>query len=140
MARSRLPPLSVRDALEVLARNADREIRPLDFERLLEIPQYLASRLIKRLVRDGLAIKVPHKNDRRSSFVRITQAGLEMSARMAAPYSVALHKSIGAKLSDRESQMLCALLDRIGTTQKGEPPFTRFRRAPRGAPKAGKLL
>jgi len=138
MARSQLPPLAVRDALEVLARNADRELRPLDFERLLEIPQYLASRLIKRLVRDGFAVQVPHKNDRRSSCVKITKAGLEMSARMATPYSIALQKSIGAKLSTEEAQLLCALLDRIGTSQKGDPAFTRFRRAPRGAPRLGK--
>ncbi|MDA9451199.1 MULTISPECIES: MarR family winged helix-turn-helix transcriptional regulator [unclassified Bradyrhizobium] len=131
LARSHLPPLAVYDALELLARKADGEMRPLDFERLLEIPQYSASRLIKRLVRDGLAAQVPHRVDRRSTYVKITPAGLIMAARMAVPYAIALERGIKARLSEQEAEVLCGLLARIGLAEQGDRPFTRVRRAPK---------
>jgi DNA-binding MarR family transcriptional regulator len=89
-------------------------LRPVELERQMLIPQYSTSRLIDRLVDEGLALRRECKIDKRGQFVEITEAGRELQKRMWSAYSAAIEKHVGSKLSDADATKLCGLLDRLG--------------------------
>src|SRR4029078_7318053 len=78
------------------------------------IPQYSTSRLIDRLVDEGLAERRECKIDKRGQFVESTEAGRELQKKMWNAYSAAIEKHVGSKLSDADAMKLCGLLDRLG--------------------------
>src|SRR6201998_3673859 len=119
------PPLAWYDALLELSRAPAGELRPVELERQMLIPQYSTSRLIDRLVDEGLAARRECKVDKRGQFVEITEAGRELQKRMWGAYSAAIEKYVGSKLSDADAAKLSALLDRLGCSC-GEmgPPAT----------------
>lgn len=108
------PPLAWYDALLELSRAPTGELRPVELERQMLLPQYSTSRLIDRLVDDGLAARRECKIDKRGQFVEITEAGRDLQKKMWAAYSAAIEKHVGSKLSDADALKLCALLDRLG--------------------------
>ena len=85
-----------------------------ELEKQMLIPQYSTSRLIDRLVDEGLAVRRECKMDKRGQFVEITEAGRELQKKMWAAYSAAIEKHVGSKLSDADALKLCGLLDRLG--------------------------
>jgi len=78
------------------------------------LPQYSTSRLIDRLVEEGLAARRECKMDKRGLFVEITDAGRELQKKMWNSYSAAIERHIGSKLSDTDAVKLAGLLDRLG--------------------------
>ena len=114
LKKAGFPPLAWYDALLELTRAPAGEMRPVELERQMLIPQYSTSRLIDRLVEDGLAARRECKIDKRGQFVEITEAGRELQKRMWSAYSAAIEKHVGSKLSDAEAARLCGLLDRLG--------------------------
>ena len=101
-------------ALLELSRAPSGEMRPVELEKQMLIPQYSTSRLIDRLVDEGLAARRECKIDKRGQFVEITEAGRELQKRMWGAYSAAIEKHVGSKLSDADAMKLCGLLDRLG--------------------------
>jgi DNA-binding MarR family transcriptional regulator len=89
-------------------------MRPVELEKQMLIPQYSTSRLIDRLVDEGLAARRECKIDKRGQFVEITEAGRELQKKMWSAYSAAIEKHVGSKLSDADALRLCGLLDRLG--------------------------
>jgi DNA-binding MarR family transcriptional regulator len=89
-------------------------MRPVELEKQMLIPQYSTSRLIDRLVDEGLAARRECKIDKRGQFVEITEAGRELQKKMWNAYSAAIEKHVGSKLSDVDAMKLCGLLDRLG--------------------------
>jgi DNA-binding MarR family transcriptional regulator len=114
LKKAGFPPLAWYDALLELSRAPSGELRPVELERQMLIPQYSTSRLIDRLVDEGLAARRECKIDKRGQFVEITEAGRELQKRMWSAYSAAIEKHVGCKLSDADAAKLCALLDRLG--------------------------
>jgi len=114
LKRAGFPPLAWFDALMELARSPTGEMRPVELEKQMLIPQYSTSRLIDRLVDEGLAARRECKNDKRGLFVEITLAGRELHKKMGCAYSTAIEKHVGSKLSDADAAKLCGLLDRLG--------------------------
>lgn len=117
------PPLAWYDALLELSRAPSGELRPVELERQMLIPQYSTSRLIDKLVDEGLAARRECKIDKRGQFVEITEAGRDLQKRMWSAYSAAIDKHVGTKLTDAEAAKLCGLLDRLGCScadAKGE--------------------
>lgn len=108
------PPLACYEALSELSRARAGELRPVELEKQMLLPQYATSRLIDRLVDEGLAARRECKADRRGQFVEITDAGRALQKRMGRAYSAAIEKHVGSKLSDAEAAELCGLLDRLG--------------------------
>jgi DNA-binding MarR family transcriptional regulator len=108
------PPLAWYDALLELSRAPTGAIRPVELEKQMLIPQYSTSRLIDRLVDEGLAARRECKIDKRGQFVEITEAGRELQKKMWGAYSAAIEKYVGSKLSDADAARLCGLLDRLG--------------------------
>jgi DNA-binding MarR family transcriptional regulator len=114
LKRAGFPPLAWYDALLELSRAPSGEMRPVELEKQMLIPQYSTSRLIDRLVDENFAARRECKNDKRGLFVEITLAGRELLKRMGCAYSAAIEKHVGSKLSDADAAKLCGLLDRLG--------------------------
>jgi DNA-binding MarR family transcriptional regulator len=114
LKKSGFPPLAWYDALVELSRAPSGELRPVELEKQMLIPQYSTSRLIDRLVDEGLVARRECKIDKRGQFVEITEAGRELQKKMWSAYSAAIEKYVGSKLSDADALRLCALLDRLG--------------------------
>jgi len=98
LKKAGFPPLAWYDALLELSRAPSGELRPVELERQMLIPQYSTSRLIDRLVDEGLASRRECKIDKRGQFVEITEAGRELQKRMWGAYSAAIEKYVGSKL------------------------------------------
>ena len=114
LKKAGFPPLAWYDALLELSRAPSGEMRPVELEKQMLIPQYSTSRLIERLVDEGLAVRRECKIDKRGQFVEITEAGRELQKKMWSAYSAAIEKHVGSKLSDVDAAKLCGLLDRLG--------------------------
>src|ERR1700742_3622434 len=114
LKKAGFPPLAWYDARLELSRAPSGELRPGELERQMLIPQYSTSRLIDRLVDEGLAVRRECKVDKRGQFVEITEAGRELQKKMWGAYSAAIEKHVGCKLSDADAVKLCGLLDRLG--------------------------
>ena len=114
LKKAGFPPLAWYDALLELSRAPSGELRPVELERQMLIPQYSTSRLIDKLVDEGLAARRECKIDKRGQFVEITEAGRELQKKMWNAYSAAIDKHVGSKLSDADAERLCGLLDRLG--------------------------
>jgi len=114
LKKAGFPPLAWYDALLEPSRAPSGELRPVELERQMLIPQYSASRLIDRLVEEGLAARRECKVDKRGQFIEITEAGRELQKKMWSAYSAAIEKHVGSKLTDADATKLCALLDRLG--------------------------
>ncbi len=112
LKKAGFPPLAWYDALLELSRAPS--LRPVELERQMLLPQYSTSRLIDRLVEEGLAVRRECPIDKRGQFVEITEAGRELQKKMWNAYSAAIEKYVGSKLSDADAAKLCALLDRLG--------------------------
>src|SRR6201989_494428 len=123
LKKAGFPPLAWYDALLELSRAPARELRPVELERQMLIPQYSTSRLIDRLVDEGLAVRRECKVDKRGQFVGITEAGRELQKKMWGAYSAAIEKHVGSKLSDVDATKLSGLLDRLGCScQEAQSP------------------
>src|SRR6202045_891901 len=114
LKKAGFPPLAWYDALLELSRAPSGEMRPVELERHMLIPQYSTSRLIDRLVDEGLAARRECKIDKRGQFVEITDAGRELQKKMWGAYSAAIEKHVGSKFSDADAVNSCGLLDRLG--------------------------
>lgn len=114
LKKAGFPPLAWYDALLELSRATDGVMRPVELEKQMLIPQYSTSRLIDRLVEEGLVVRRECDIDKRGQFVKITDAGRELQKTMWAAYSAAIEKHVGSKLSDADAARLCGLLDRLG--------------------------
>src|SRR5580692_4567286 len=114
LKKAGFPPLAWYEALLELSRAPSGEMRPVELEKHMLIPQYSTSRLIDRLVDEGLAARRECKIDKRGQFVEITENGRELQKKMWGAYSAAIEKHVGSKLSDTDATRLCGLLDRLG--------------------------
>jgi DNA-binding MarR family transcriptional regulator len=121
LKKAGFPPLAWYDALLELTRAPGGEMRPVELEKQMLIPQYSTSRLIDRLVDEGLAARRECKMDKRGQFVEITEAGRELQKKMWAAYSAAIETHVGSKLSDADGARLCGLLDGLGCACSGTP-------------------
>ncbi len=121
LKRAGFPPLAWYDALLELSRAPSGELRPVELEKQMLLPQYSTSRLIDRLVDEGLVVRRECKIDKRGQFVEITEAGRDLQKKMWNAYSAGIEKHVGSKLSDTDAIKLCGLLDRLGCSCEEAP-------------------
>ena len=107
------PPLAWYDALLELARAPNGELRPLELEKQMLLPQYSTSRLVDRLVAAGLVERRECPVDGRGQMVAITPAGRALQKRMWDAYASAIERHVGTKLSNKEAAGLCDLLGKL---------------------------
>ncbi len=130
LKKAGFPALAWYDALLELSRAPDGELRPVELEKQMMLPQYSTSRLIDRLVDEGLAVRRECEKDKRGLFVEITEAGRDLQKKMWGSYSAAIERHMGSKLSDAEAIQLAALLDRLGCScDRASPKDTASREA-----------
>src|SRR5438034_9705857 len=87
LKKAGFPPLAWYDALLELARAPRGELRPVELERHMLLPQYSTSRLVDRLAEAGLVERKTCPVDGRGQFVAITQAGRNLQKKMWDAYS-----------------------------------------------------
>jgi YD repeat-containing protein len=113
LKRSGHPPLAWYDALLELSRAPKGELRPLELEKHMLLPQYSTSRLVDRLCEAGLAERKSCPADGRGQVVAITPAGRNQQKKMWDAYAASIERHVGAKLSNKEAANLCDLLGRL---------------------------
>src|ERR1700729_3759979 len=74
LKKAGFPPLAWYDALLELSRAPTGEMRPVELEKQMLIPQYSTSRLIDRLVDEGVSARRECRSDKRGPVVENTQA------------------------------------------------------------------
>jgi DNA-binding MarR family transcriptional regulator len=107
------PPLAWYDALLELSRTPKGELRPLELEKHMLLPQYSTSRLIDRLCVAGLVERKSCPVDGRGQVVVITPAGRSLQKKMWEAYAASIERHVGTKLSPKEAASLCDLLGRL---------------------------
>ena len=113
LKKAGFPPLAWYDALWELSRAPAGELRPVELEKQMLLPQYSTSRLIDRLVEAGFVERKSCPGDGRGQYVAITLAGRNLQKKMWESYSTAIERHVGAKLSDKDAAKLCDLLGRL---------------------------
>src|SRR5260370_8646577 len=99
LKKAGFPPLAWYDALLELSRAPSGEMPPVELEKQMLLPQYSTSRLIDRLVDEGLAARRECKIDKRGLFVEITEAGRELQHQTCHPYSTPIETHVSSQLS-----------------------------------------
>ena len=70
--------------------------------------------IVDRLAEDGLIVRVPSREDRRATFVRLTERGQQRFSAMAAAHEIWVNEMLG-RLSLEETEQLTATMDRLKT-------------------------
>jgi DNA-binding MarR family transcriptional regulator len=107
------PTLSWYDVLLELKRTSEGRLTPREIEEKVLFEQYNLSRLLDRMEADGLVRRIPYPGDRRRQLVEITDRGRALQRSMWGIYGPAIHRHIGAKLTEKEAGQLAALLLRL---------------------------
>ena len=107
------PTLSWYDVLLELKRVPEGRLTPREIEEKVLFEQYNLSRLLDRMEADGLVRRIPYPGDRRRQLVEITDRGRALQRSMWGIYGPAIHRHIGAKLTEKEAGQLAALLLRL---------------------------
>ncbi len=107
------PTLSWYDVLLELKRTSEGRLTPKEIEEKVLFEQYNLSRLLDRMEAEGLVRRIPYPGDRRRQLVEITDAGRALQRRMWGIYGPAIHRHVGAKLTEEEAGQLAALLLRL---------------------------
>ena len=110
---AQMPPLGWYDALWEIEQAGPDGIRPFQLEQRLLLPQYGLSRLIDRMVRDGLLLRREVAGDGRGQVLHLTDKGRDTRARMWPVYATALDANIARNLSQTEAADLARLLSRL---------------------------
>ncbi len=108
-----LPPSQWYDALSGLERAPLTEMMPSEIERQLLLTQCTTSRLIDRLVAEGLAQRVVHPEDRRRQIIRLAEPGRALINRMWPVYAEAIERHVGRKLDGADARVLIRILEKL---------------------------
>jgi DNA-binding MarR family transcriptional regulator len=113
LKKAGFPPLAWCDALLELSRVPGGELRPVELEKQMLLPQYSTSRLVDRMVEAGLVERKTCPGDGRGQYVAITPAGRNLQKKMWETYSAAIERHVGTKLSNKDAASLYDLLGRL---------------------------
>lgn len=105
------------DVLFNLSRQPHRELRLRDLNRHVLLTQPSVSRLVDRLVAQGLVAKCPEPTDARGTVIRLTDRGYELFRRVAVEHMKTITERVGGRLDEEELERLAELCDKL----RGEP-------------------
>lgn len=112
LKNEQLPPLSWYDVLLEL-RRTPRGLALFELEMRLLLAQHNASRLIDRMVSDGVVVKTASADDGRVRILRITQKGRRLMKKMAPVYGRAIEVSLSRRLTVSEARTIEPLLSKL---------------------------
>lgn len=101
------------DVLYQLVRAGARGMRQRDLTDRLIISQPSLSRMIERLVQEGLIDRCPDPNDGRGALLALTEAGRELQRRIGAGHASDIARVMRERLTDEELMMLKSLAERL---------------------------
>lgn len=114
-----LPPLRWYDVLWSLERSDKAGLRAFELERMLIFEQSNLSRLLTRMIGEGLVRESVCRQDRRAKVLRITAAGRRTRARMWATYGPLMHRHLGAAGTAVELRQIATALRGLLDGPKG---------------------
>lgn len=115
-----LPPLVWYDVLLELVRGPADRLRHRDLHGRMLLAKYNLSRLLDRMVADGLVGRQPVDDDARGEYIRVTTRGREMQKRMWAVYRRAIAKHFSSRLSAEDVDQLLRILSKIQFETAGD--------------------
>lgn len=101
------------DVLFTLSREPNRELRLRDLNKHVLLTQPSVSRLVDRLVSQGLVAKCPEPSDARGTVIRMTDRGYELFRRVAIDHMRTISERVGGRLDPHELETLAALCDKL---------------------------
>jgi len=116
LKKAGFPPLAWYDApARIVGARRPARCARVELEKQMLIPQYSTSRLIDRLVDEGLAARREMQDRQaRPSSSRSPRPGVNCRRKCGTPIPRRSKKHVGSKLSDPDAIKLCGLLDRLG--------------------------
>jgi DNA-binding MarR family transcriptional regulator len=118
LAAEALPPRAWLELLVAVDGGEGGLVRPRDLACQVALTKSGLTRLVDRMAEAGLVERQACERDRRGHYLRLTDAGMTMLARMRPIYEEALAESFGGRLTPADVRTLAALLDRA----RPEPP------------------
>jgi DNA-binding MarR family transcriptional regulator len=107
-----LPPLGWYDVLLELER-AGGTLRIGELGDKLVIEPYNMTRLVDRLLKQGLLTRERAEDDRRGALVTLTAAGAALRRQMWPPYRRAIDEAFGAALDEADSEALVHAMKKV---------------------------
>lgn len=108
-----LPPLAWYDVL-LEVRNAEPKwLRPVDIQQKMLVQQYNISRLIERLVNEGLVERKSCDCDGRGQYIVLKAAGNQLLDKMWPIYKAAIDQHFADKLTVAEVESLTQILGKF---------------------------
>ncbi len=117
LKEANFPPLAWYDVLLELEKAGPSGLRLIELERKLLLAQYGVSRLASKLEDKGLVTRRQCPQDKRSQIIEINNKGKNLRQEMWPVYSSAIQRSLGARLTDQQTEMLGEILVKI-TSQR----------------------
>lgn len=108
-----LPPLTWHDVLIELVHAPEHRLRAVEIVGVLHMAQYNLSRLIDRMVAEGLVARVPCDDDHRGHWIVLTASGLKRQQAMYVVYARVIMQEMGAHLDEDSARKLARQLGKI---------------------------
>ena len=108
-----LPPLVWYDVVLELARAPDGQLRHRDLQARVLLAKYNLSRLIDRMIGDGLVARLPVAEDARGAYIAITAAGRQLQKRMWPVYGRSIARHFAAHLDAADLTELDRILAKL---------------------------
>jgi DNA-binding MarR family transcriptional regulator len=122
LAKTDLLPLSSYDVLIELAEAPDHRLRMHELARAVVLSRSGLTRLVDRLELEGLLVRERADTDRRGAFAVITVQGLQAIRRTWPGYARSIVRYFTSHLSDDETRILTAALERVFALASQELP------------------
>lgn len=107
-----LPPLAWFEVLQPISEAADRMLRPRDLGCGVQISRSGLTRLLDRMEDAGVISRERCDEDRRGSYIGLTDAGIEMASAMSQVVESELAEIFGDLYSEEEAVQMIRLLAR----------------------------
>jgi DNA-binding MarR family transcriptional regulator len=115
--------LSDYDVLVQLQRQARRGLRPVELSRAVLLTRSGMTRLLAGLVQAGLVERLECPEDRRGSYVRITEAGRAALRKASRTHLARVDELFASRFDEEDLDALGVLLDRL--PRPARPPLAR---------------
>lgn len=108
-----LPSLDVYDVLLALEEAPGRRMRMSDLAEAVVLSRSGITRLVDRLEKDGYIERMACKNDRRSLYAAITEAGLQIRAQTWPAFKLAIEEFFADKMTNEEAEVIASVFFRM---------------------------
>jgi DNA-binding MarR family transcriptional regulator len=113
LQEAELPPLAWFDVLHPISQSEDGMLRPRDLGCGVQISRSGLTRLTDRMEAAGVIVRKRCDEDRRGSYIGLTEAGEQVAAAMRETIETELAMVFGDLFDEDEATQLAALLRRV---------------------------